>query len=164
MATNKLLATLLLAVVSAAAAAGPHDEVRCRETSFSRSAENRDIDAFRAFLDADARFVGGRVLRGPEEIVSAWQAFFADDGPEIKWRPQFVEVLDDGTLALTRGPYRTISRSADGDVVERWGTFNSVWRVNDDGTWLVVFDAGSPAESPPDDATRALLDQEDDCR
>ena len=48
-------------------------------------------------------------------------------------------------------------------MVESWGTFNSVWRVNDDGQWRVVFDAGSPAASAPDDETKALLEADDDC-
>ena len=139
------------------------DEVRCREIAFSRSVENKDIEAFKSFLDNDARFVGRSVMSGPHAITEAWKVFFADDGPIIKWRPQFVEVLEDQTLALTRGPFRMISKDADGNSVEQWGTFNSVWRKDPDGQWRVVFDAGSSATEPPDDKTRALLDQEEDC-
>ena len=90
--------------------------------------------------------------------------YLTPDGPAIKWRPQFVEVLDNGTLALSRGPYRVIAQDADGKAVESWGTFNSVWRLNDDGQWRVVFDAGSPAATAPDAATKALLDADDDCQ
>ena len=89
--------------------------------------------------------------------------FFEADGPRIKWRPRFVEVLEDGGLALTRGPYRLISTGPEGEEIERWGTFNSVWRLGDDGEWRVVFDAGSPAADAPDDETRALLEAEDNC-
>ena len=89
--------------------------------------------------------------------------FFSADGPRIKWRPQVVEVLKEGKLALSRGPYRVVSEDPEGNVVENWGTFNSIWRLNDDGQWRVVFDAGSPAASEPDADTRALLEQEDDC-
>lgn len=137
--------------------------VRCQEIAFSQSAENRNIEAFKSFLDSDARFVGNSVLTGPDEISAAWQVFFADDGPAIKWRPQFVEVLKDGLLALTRGPYRMISRDSEGNVVEHWGTFNSVWRKNKDGKWRVVFDAGSDAAKPPDEEIQALLEEEDTC-
>ena len=161
---RRLIVSAVFAAAAAPAMAGPSDDVRCREIAFSRSAENRDIRAFRSFLDADARFIGARPLRGPAEIEAAWQVFFTEDGPEIRWRPQFVELLEDGRLALTRGPYRTVGRDADDNAVEQWGTFNTVWRMTAEGVWLVVFDAGSPATSPPDDATRALLEQEDDCQ
>lgn len=139
------------------------DDVRCREIGFSNSAESRDIDAFRSFIDKDARFVSATVLRGVPAIADAWSVFFEKGGPTIKWRPQIVEVLDEGALALSRGPYRVISNDADGNAVESWGTFSSVWRLNDDGRWLVVFDAGSPAAAAPDDETRSILDAEDNC-
>ena len=114
--------------------------------------------------DDDARFVGGAgVKRGPVEIAASWSVFFEDAGPTIKWRPQFVEVLEEGRLALTPGPYRMIDTDTDGNEIERWGTFNSVWRKQSDGTWRVVFDAGSAGEGEPGVETRAILDAEDDC-
>lgn len=139
------------------------DQVRCREIGFSVAAETRDADAFRSFIDFDARFVGSSVSRGPSSITEAWSVFFSDGGPEIKWRPQFVEVLDDGTLALTRGPYRMISKDDNGEKTDYWGTFNSVWRLNDDGEWRVVFDAGNATAEPPTEDIQALLDQDSVC-
>ncbi len=149
---------LLLALgVSTLAAAGPADDVRCRETAFSQSAEQRDAEKFSSFIDADARFVGNSVYRGVEQIVTSWQIFFTDDGPAIRWRPQFVEVLEEGRLAFTRGPFRLTSVDDDGNPVESWGTFNSVWRLHDDGEWKVVFDAGSPPNQTPTEDQLALL-------
>lgn len=159
---NKLLPGLLLCL-GTAAASEPVDDVRCAEIAFSVSAETRDADAFRSFIDADARFVGARVTRGPDAITDAWTVFFAVDGPRIKWRPQIVEVLDDGSLALSRGPYRVIATDDEGVSTEHWGTFNSVWRLQEDGSWKVVFDAGSPAAEAPADDVRSLLDQDNDC-
>ena len=156
-----VILTFLIAV--APATADLTADVHCREISFSRAAEARDLDAFRSFIDTDARFVARDVRRGVDEIAAAWAPFFAADGPAIRWRPSVVEVLEDGRLALSRGPYRVTAKNAEGETVEYWGTFNSVWRRNDDGVWRVVFDAGSPAESPPDEATQALLNAEDSC-
>ena len=159
MKTNTMTAmcSLLIIAINISAAAAPADDVRCREIAFSISAEQKDADLFATFIDSDARFVGNSVSRGIEQIVAAWQVFFADDGPTIKWRPQFVEVLEDGKLALTRGPYQTKSTDDDGNPVERWGTFNSIWRLHDDGQWRVVFDAGSPSSDGPTDEQRAIL-------
>ena len=152
-----------LLALFAGALAGPVDDVRCREIGFSLAAEARDADRFAAFIDPDARFVSSRVMRGPVDIAEAWGPFFADGGPAIKWRPQFVEVLEDGSLALTRGPYRLRLTEEDGSTSERWGTFNSVWRKQSDGGWKVVFDAGSPSAEPPADDVGALLDAEHGC-
>jgi len=155
-----LLATLL---ASAAAQADLAGDVRCREISFSKSVETQDAKLFRSFIDEDARFVGGAVNRGPDDIAAAWSVFFSDAGLTLKWRPQIVEVLENGMLALSRGPYRMITRDEAGNESEHWGTFNSVWRLNADGQWRVVFDAGSDVAEAPADDVKALLDQEDDC-
>jgi ketosteroid isomerase-like protein len=149
--------------LSTAALSDATEEVRCQEIGFSKSVENTDLDQFRSFLDDDARFVGNSVLRGPEAVTNAWGVFFTEGGPLIKWRPQFVEVLEDGNLALTRGPYRMIVKGDDGNTTETWGTFNSVWRRQAGGEWRVVFDAGSQASEAPAAEIMALLDHEDTC-
>jgi ketosteroid isomerase-like protein len=153
----------MLLLLSSAVFADSAEDVRCREIGFSQSVETSDLERFTSFLDDDARFVGSSVLRGPASITEAWSVFFREDGPKIRWRPQIVEVLEDGKLALTRGPYQLIAPGAGGEMVEQWGTFNSVWRMQPDGQWKVVFDAGSEAGQPPAEEVRALLDQTDSC-
>ena len=160
---KRLLIACLVSLVCGVAAADLAQEVRCREISFSKSVEQQDMAAFRSHIDADARFVGAGVLRGVDQIAEGWSVFFNAGLPGIKWRPQVIEVLDNGRLALSRGPYISVSKNADGDKVESWGTFNSIWRLNDDGQWRVVFDAGSPAEGSPGEEAWAFIEKEDDC-
>ena len=159
----KSLIIFFTLALGSSALADPVEQVRCREIAFSVSVENQDPSLFESFIDADARFVGNSVLHGPDAIAEAWSGFFSDDGPLIKWRPRFVEVLEDGKLALTRGPYRMTTHDEQGVETERWGTFNSVWRLHKDGKWRVVFDAGSDPDEAPADEVQALLDQEDNC-
>jgi ketosteroid isomerase-like protein len=148
---------LLAALLPVIAAADPAAEVRCAEVRFSLSVESRDPVAFRSLIDPDARFTGNEVLRGPDAIVGAWDPFFEPEGPRITWRPWIVEVLASGDLALTRGPYRLETKAPDGRTVERWGTFNSIWRLGSDGRWRVVFDTGGPPVDTPTEESRALL-------
>jgi len=152
-----------LLVIPALAMADVESDVRCREIAFSQPVEHQDANSFASFIDADARFVGGSVQRGPEAIIKAWSVFFGDSAPKIVWRPQFIEVLQDGTLALSRGPYRMIAVDAEGVSKVHWGTFNSIWRKQDDASWKVVFDAGSESDKPPSEPVQALLNQEVDC-
>jgi uncharacterized protein (TIGR02246 family) len=154
---------LLLAAVAAPAFADPADEVRCREIGFSKSVEAQDHERFATFIDPDARFVGNKVDRSREAIAEAWRVFFTGDLPSIKWRPQFIEVLESGDLALSRGPYRIIDRNEQGEMTEGWGTYNSVWRLNADGKWLIVFDAGSFPDETPSEEQRKLLESDAGC-
>jgi ketosteroid isomerase-like protein len=71
-------------------------------------------------------------------VAAAWKPFF--DGPQapFSWEPEVVQVLDSGTLAISFGPVR----NPEGATV---GTFNSVWRLDPDGQWRIIFDKGCPA-------------------
>ena len=158
-----LLLVYVFGAFASAAYADVAEDVRCREIAFSRSVETQELVKFKSFIDDDARFVGNAVSKGPAAIADAWSMFFSGESPLIKWRPQFVEVLEDGKLALTRGPYRMVTIDEDGKKTVQWGTFNSVWRMQTDSVWMVVFDAGSPANKAPPDDVQALLEQEKSC-
>ena len=159
---KKIIPAVLLFVASTAMA-DLTDDVRCREIGFSKSVENKDVEAFRSFVDADARFVSNRPRRGIDEIADGWSTFMVDDGPRIRWRPQFVEVLENGELAFSVGLYEYIGKSEDGTETRSYGSFHSTWRLNDDGIWRVVFDAGDQWAGAASEEELALLDQEDNC-
>ena len=118
--------------------AARRDEVRKRETAFARSMADRDLAAFTSFISPEAVFVGvGGTTRGPKEIAAAWKRFF--DGPQapFSWKPETVEVLPSGTLAMSSGPVFDPQGT-------RIGTFNSTWRHDGDGLWRIIFDSGCP--------------------
>ena len=160
---RRFATVLALVTLAVPVLADYEQEVRCREIGFSKSVEMQDHELFASFIDPDARFISGKVDRGREDIAEAWKVFFAADSPSIKWRPQFIEVLEGAELALSRGPYRIVSQDEQGEAVEAWGTFNSVWRLTSDGEWLVVFDAGSAPDETPTDEQRTLLESDGGC-
>jgi ketosteroid isomerase-like protein len=115
-------------------------QVSAAERAFARSMAERNHAAFTALLSEQAHFYGGgQVLRGKAAVAVGWKAFF--DGPQapFSWEPDSVEVLPDGTLALSTGPVR----DPQGKAVAR---FNSVWRQEAPGVWRVVFDKGQPPD------------------
>jgi ketosteroid isomerase-like protein len=152
-----------LLLTASPAIADDVQDVRCHEIAFSQSVENQDADAFATFLHADARFISGSLQRGADEIIKAWSVFFGEDAPKMKWRPQYTEVLNDGTLALSRGPFHMTAVGENGETIHYWGTFNSVWRKQSDNTWKIIFDAGNNAAEPPSEDVQAILDKEVDC-
>jgi ketosteroid isomerase-like protein len=136
-----LAALLLLAPLGTAPAAASNAElaaqVRAAETAFAKSMADRDAAAFAGHVAEEAVFFGRGLLRGKAAVVAGWKPYF--DGPQapFSWAPEQVEVLESGTLALSSGPVYDPSG-------KRSGTFNSVWRLEPDGRWRVVFDKGCP--------------------
>jgi ketosteroid isomerase-like protein len=109
------------------------------ERAFADSMAKRDLDAFAAHVSQEAVFFGGpdgnTPLRGRAAIVDGWKRFFTSPTAPFSWGPDSTEVLDSGTLAATSGPVK----NENGTVT---GRFNSVWRLESDGKWRVVFDRG----------------------
>ncbi len=156
MSTSKTItlcaAALTLALVlSGAVIAGEESDIadlaaglRATEEAFAQTMADRDHPAFVSFLAEETVFFGQKgEIRGKEAVAAAWKAFYHGPEAPFSWRPDSATVLDSGTLGLTSGPVF----GADGGRV---GTFNSVWRLEPDGSWKVVFDRGCPdCECPP---------------
>lgn len=117
-------------------------EVEARELAFADTMATRDFEGFARFIAPDAIFFqGDRPLRGREAVTAAWRAYFDGEQAPFSWRPDLVEVLESGDLALSSGPVFD-------PTGRRIGRFNSVWRRDADGNWRVVFDKGSDPPCP----------------
>ena len=127
---------LALLVVLTADAGSAAELVRARETAFAQTMADRDLDAFAEFVSEEAIFFAGdEPLRGRDEVVAGWSRFFQGEAAPFAWSPSLVEVLDSGELALSTGPVT----AADGSPL---GRFQSIWLLEEDGVWRVVFDKG----------------------
>ena len=111
------------------------------ERAFAATLAKRDAAGFAEHVSQEAIFMGAsdtpRVQRGRQAVVEAWKPYFDEPSPPFSWEPDIVEVLDSGTMALTSGPVR----DPKGEII---GRFNSIWRLEPDGRWRIVFDRGAP--------------------
>jgi ketosteroid isomerase-like protein len=114
------------------------ERVRDTERAFARTMADRDHAAFVSYLAEECVFLGEqRTLRGKAQVAEAWKRYYEGPKAPFSWEPDRVEVLDSGGLAFSSGPVF----DPDG---KRVGTFNSVWRLDGDGKWRIVFDKGCP--------------------
>ncbi|HXU32078.1 MAG TPA: nuclear transport factor 2 family protein, partial [Thermoanaerobaculia bacterium] len=80
------------------------EQVKATETAFAKTMADRDHAAFRSFLSEEAIFFSGpEPLRGKEKVAAWWKRFYEEKAAPFSWRPEVVEVLDSGTLALSSG-------------------------------------------------------------
>jgi ketosteroid isomerase-like protein len=140
------LASVVAAGVAPATAAESNgdlkERVRQREAAFARTMADRDHAAFATFLADEAVFFGSKgVMRGKAAVAQGWKGLFEKPEAPFSWKPQEVEVLDSGTLAMTSGPVFDAAG-------KRIGMFNSVWRREADGSWKIVLDKGCDCGTP----------------
>jgi ketosteroid isomerase-like protein len=149
-----ILVSLATALRPLAAQAHPDlaDQVRAAETAFAGSMAQRDFTAFGRSIAEEAIFFGrAGPLRGKAAIQEVWRDFFTEQKAPFSWAPEIVEVLPSGKLALSSGPVLD-------EAGKRIGTFNSIWRLDPDGRWRVIFDKGCPGcpcAAPPAPADSA---------
>jgi ketosteroid isomerase-like protein len=140
-----LLALLAGLGPASGAATLANEELRAQlertETAFAKTMAERDHAAFTSFLADEAVFLGRTTQRGRVAVAAAWKRYYESPKAPFSWRPDRVEVLDSGTLGMTSGPVFDESG-------QRIGTFNSVWRRDQDGRWRIVFDIGCPSCEP----------------
>lgn len=125
-------------VVAAGEDPGLAADLKATERSFAKTMADRDHDAFVSFLADETVFFGrDGEIRGKDSVAAAWKPFYEDEQAPFSWEPESVTVLDSGGLGFTSGPVL----APDGT---RLGTFNSVWRLEPDGSWKIVYDRGCP--------------------
>ena len=112
-------------------------QVMAAERAFAKTMADRDLAGFGRFVSEEAIFFGGPTpLRGRQQVVEGWRRFFTAPQAPFAWEPAEVEVLASGTLALSSGPVVDASG-------KKIATFSSIWRLEENGAWRVVFDKGN---------------------
>jgi ketosteroid isomerase-like protein len=66
---------------------------------------------------------------------------------KLSWAPEFADISAGGDLGYTSGPWE-IRRNA-ADPPSSFGHFNTLWRLQKDGSWRVEVDLGVPHDKPP---------------
>jgi len=115
-------------------------QVADTERAFAKTMADRDHAAFTTFLsDETVFFSGPEPLRGKTAVANWWKRFYEKPAAPFSWKPDRVEALDSGTLALSTGPVFDPA----GKCI---GRFTSIWRQEAPGTWRIIFDKGGPCE------------------
>ena len=110
------------------------------ERAFAKTMADRDLDAFGRFLSEETVFFSGPTpLRGKASVIGFWKRFYEKPAAPFSWRPDHIEALDSGTLALSTGP---VFDPAGACI----GRFNSIWRQESPGVWKIIFDKGQPCD------------------
>ena len=128
-------------------------EIKAAEKAFAKTMADRNIQAFAGYISEEGVFFGGKgPIRGREAVVTAWKRFFDGADAPFSWDPETAEVLPSGNLGLTSGPVH----DPKGELI---GTFTTVWRLETDGKWRVIFDKGCDVCKPEPEAPKKVTEE-----
>jgi ketosteroid isomerase-like protein len=118
------------------------EEVLKVEDDFKNLSRNKGVaEAFYTFADDNAviKRENDTLIRGKENIKKYYS------NPKFKkasvtWKPDFVEVSTDGSLAYTYGKFVWSVTDSLGNKKDFKGVFHTVWKKQKDGSWKYVWD------------------------
>ena len=82
---------------------------------------------------------GDKMIIGKDSILAYYSKSTLTD-VKLTWKPDFVDVSDDFTMAYTWGPYQFSGLRPNGEAIESTGMFHTVWKKQADGSWRYVYD------------------------
>lgn len=111
---------------------------------FAASVQRRGLAGWiTGFAPTGRMIADGQSHIGPEGIRRTMLPVFADTTFSLTWDPNYAEVAASGDMGYTVGRYEK-RRRVDGETVVESGTYLTVWRRQEDGTWKVKADIGNP--------------------
>ena len=100
--------------------------------------ENGLHDAFVAFADENAVLIRERqLIKGKKAIDAHYKNQHTKD---LTWKVDFVEISKSGDLGYTYGQYIYSYQDSIGNQLKETGVFNTIWKLQKDGTWKYVKD------------------------
>lgn len=150
---KSLIVGTLMVFAGSAAMADTIETIMQIDRDFSAMAQEGEVrDAFLAYVADDAVMMNGGqyFVRGEgavREHLSAWP-----DGLNLEWEPLGGMMAASEDLGFTYGQYRAWGTDDEGNEVESFGKYTSIWHRQDDGSWKWVLDGGNPSPGPEPDA------------
>ena len=145
----KLHALVLMAALLAACnppnLAQERQALLAADLAFAEDVAQGGAEAWGSYFAEDGRWLGaeGWVI-GHNAIIEYAGELFADETAQLSWTPEVAEVAYYGDMGYTIGTYKFAQVEPDGEFVRMSGTYVTIWRKQNDGSWKVAVDIGNP--------------------
>ena len=134
------------------------DGIKAQEAQWVKDYAAKDMNALAGHYADDAALAGpgDPVATSDAERRKLLQAFVTDPNLKLSFSSDRVEVAQSGDLASSRGHYSlTTTDKATNKPVDSTGTYLTVYKKQQDGSWKAVEDFITPGPAPAAPATAA---------
>ena len=115
------------------------------DREFARLTAQQGSEGWVSFFAEDGTmFRGGSPVIGHDAIREIMAPALDGDRFSLTWEPETGEIAASGDLGYTRGRWESRSTGADGATTVRTGSYVTIWKRVEDGSWKVTLDIGNP--------------------
>jgi len=116
-------------------------EILDAEHNFARMAADSGVEkAFVYFAAPDAVMKRGNRLVTGHDSIELYMKSNSEQGVQLSWEADFVDVSASGDLAYTYGKFVYAFPDSTGSMQQQQGIFHTVWKRQPDGKWKFVWD------------------------
>ncbi|NJN41517.1 MAG: nuclear transport factor 2 family protein [Flammeovirgaceae bacterium] len=96
-------------------------------------------EAFAHYADEEGVIKRDTLYKGKDAIFSFYDKT-SQEGVNLTWTPEFVDISESGDMAYTYGLYTYTFPDSLGNTSSTTGIFHTIWKRQADGTWRFVWD------------------------
>lgn len=97
-------------------------------------------EAFVRFADENGVVNRGNEIHSGRSGIEKYYSTLGMEIITLEWRPSFIDVSEDGSMAYSYGNYHIVYKDAGGNFCSGNGIFHTVWKRQADGSWKYVYD------------------------
>lgn len=117
-------------------------EIQQTENSFMLELQTKGAaEAFYNYAAEEAVILRGNdsLIKGKEPIRNYYSQVIFENAT-AEWKPDFIEVSEDGSIAYSYGRYQWHFRDSTGNAKSWQGVYHTIWKKLPDGNWKYVWD------------------------
>lgn len=138
------LFTVLFALHSFAADRDPKLLMQA-DRDFAKATAEKKVEGWMSYMAPNAVLLGAEPIVGLEQIRAAMTKELGEAGAQLTWEPTKADFVGNtGDLGYTIGRFERRSAGGDGKPRTQKGSYMTTWKLQNDGSWKVVGDIGTP--------------------
>jgi len=117
------------------------------DRDFNKATQEKRLEGWMQFMADDVILLRGKPVFGKETVRVTLKGDWDDPAYSLSWEPKRVEIFKSGKIGTTTGRWTFHGKNEQGEKVTRQGDYLTVWQKQGDGSWKVIYDAGTPDPS-----------------
>lgn len=134
---------LSAALGAIAFAQSPEDVLLKADRDFNQATKEKGLEGWMQFMAEDVVVLRAKAVVGKDAVRAELKSDWDDPNYSLTWEPKHAEMNKSGKMGYTSGRWTYASKNAKGEKITMVGDYLTVWRNQTDGTWKVIYDAGS---------------------
>lgn len=121
----------------------PNAELLKADRDFFAAVKARKLEGWMEFMSEETTLLRDKPYSGLQAIRANVAGDFTDPTFSLTWDPESAVLLESGQMGYTSGHYVASGTNPDKKPYKSGGQYITVWKKQKDGSWKVLFDAGS---------------------